>query len=214
MGSRCSPRLLPLLFTVAIGATLDAQIIEFESQGLKYKTMTRNGVTVMFASLPMLVHDYAVLQVSVSNGAPISWAVRPLDFTFTKADGQAVQAQPARTVVDTLIAKAGRSDVIKLISAYENALYGNAQLHSTNGYETRRQNAMGEMGSSKLKAAAAASAIVLVTTKLMPGQSTDGAVFFPNQGKPLGPGKLTVNVAGEVFEFPVEAIEARSKHGS
>jgi hypothetical protein len=44
-----------------------------------------------------------------------------------------------------------------------------------------------------------------VTTKLAPGQSTDGAVFYPSGGKPLGAGKLVVNAAAEVFEFPVEA---------
>ena len=53
-------------------------------------------------------------------------------------------------------------------------------------------------------AAAAASAIALVETRLAPGQSTDGAIFFPNDGKPLGPGRLQVRVAGEMFEFDSE----------
>ena len=48
----------------------------------------------------------------------------------------------------------------------------------------------------------------------MPGQSTDGAVFYPSQGKPLGAGKLIVNAAGETFTFPVEAVELHPKHGS
>jgi hypothetical protein len=104
-----------------------------------------------------------------------------------------------------MLAKAGRGDVTKLVTAYEGALYGNAQLHSTNGYESRRQNAMAEIGSTRLKAAAAASAIVLVPTKLLPGQSTDGAVFYPNNGKPLGAGRLTVEIGGDTFTFPVEA---------
>ena len=94
--------------------------------------------------------------------------------------------------------------VIKLIAAYEASLYGNAQIHSTNGYEVRRQNAFAEIGSARLKAAAAASAIAMVTTKLAPGQSTDGAVFFPNQGKPFGTGRVIVNAAGEMFVFPIE----------
>jgi len=72
---------------------------------------------------------------------------------------------------------------------------------STNGYEVRRQNALAEVSSAKLKAAAAASAIALVHTKLSTGQSTDGAVFFPNSGKPFGPGTLVVRAAGETFEF-------------
>ncbi len=206
MGSRCSRRLV-LILSIAV---LHAQIIEFESGGLKYKTMTRNGVTVMFATLPRHVRDYAILQVAISNGSPVSWAIKPEDFRFEKPDGQVIRALPAKTVVDTLLEKAGRNDVIKMISAYEAGLYGNSEMHSTNGYESRRQNALAELGSGKLKAAAAASAIALVTTKLMPGQSTDGAIFYPNQGKPLGVGHLVVNAAGETFNFPVEA----PKHGS
>jgi len=144
----------------------------------------------------------------------VSWGIKPEDFRFEKTDGQVIQALPARTVVDTMLEKARRGDVIKLISAYEAGLYGNTQMHSTNGYEARRQNALADIGSGKLKAAAAASAIALVTTKLMPGQSTDGAVFYPNQGKPLGAGRLVANVAGETYVFPVEAAEPHTKHGS
>jgi hypothetical protein len=69
---------------------------------------------------------------------------------------------------------------------------------------------MAELGSTRLKAAAATSAIALVTTKLQPGQSTDGAVFYPNGGRPMGAGKLLVNAAGELFEFPMEADPHKS----
>ncbi|HEY7333848.1 MAG TPA: hypothetical protein VH639_03115 [Bryobacteraceae bacterium] len=183
---------------------LHAQIIPFDSDGLKYKALTRGGMTIMFAQLPTHVRNYTILQVSVSNGAPISWTVRPEDFRFESDRGLTIQAPPAKTVVGTLLAKASRSDVSKLVVAYETALYGNTQMHSTNGYEARRQDALAELGSNKLKAAAAASAIALVTTKLAPGQSTDGAVFYPTGGKPLGPGRLIVEAAGEEFVFPVE----------
>jgi len=167
----------------------------------------------MFSLLPAHIRDYAVVQVAISNGSSISWTVKPEDCGFEKPDGQRIQALPARTVVNTMIEKAGRGDVIKLISAYEASLFNNAQIHSTNGYESRRQNAFADLGSSKLKAAAAASAIALVTTKLAPGQSTDGAVFYPNQGKPLGTGKLIVNMAGETYVFPLEeATNSRSEH--
>ena len=117
-------------------------------------------------------------------------------------------ALPAGTVVQQLMDHASRGDVIKMITAYETALTGNTRMHSTNGYEERRQNAQAELGGGKLRAAAAASAIAFVSTKLLPGQSTDGAIFFVNAGKPLGAGKLVVNAAGETFEFPVE-VEAR-----
>ena len=63
------------------------------------------------------------------------------------------------------------------------------RLRPTNGYEARRQQYLAEVASTKIKAAAAASAIALVQTKLAAGQSTDGAVFFATDGKPLG-GKL------------------------
>jgi len=203
-----------LVLTAMLSVAARAQaIIDFDSAGLKYKAMTRGGVTVMFSLLPAHIRDYAIVQVAISNGSSISWTVKPEDCGFQKPDGQMIQALPARTVVNTMIEKAGRGDVIKLISAYEASLFNNAQIHSTNGYESRRQNAFADLGSSKLKAAAAASAIALVTTKLAPGQSTDGAVFYPNQGKPLGAGKLIVNMAGETYVFPLEdAANSRLEH--
>lgn len=195
-----------LLWVVGSGR---AQIIDFESGGLKYKAMTQSGVTVIVTSLPNTIREYAVMQVAISNGAPISWTVKPDDLSFQRSNlggtgGGSIRALPAATVVGELLTKGGRSDVIKLVAAYENSLFNNARIHSTNGYESRRQNAFAEFGSSKLKAAAAASAIAMATTKLAPGQSTDGAVFFPHQGKPLGSGTLTVKTAGEVFVFPME----------
>ncbi|MGH9558938.1 MAG: hypothetical protein ACRD30_06820, partial [Bryobacteraceae bacterium] len=85
-----------LAFVVCLGA-LHAQIIQFNSGGLTYKTMTRGGITVMFAPLPARVHDYAILQVSVSNGSPVSWPVKPEDFRFERRDGSSIGAVPART---------------------------------------------------------------------------------------------------------------------
>ncbi len=194
---------------VLLGSAVRGQIIEFESGGLKYRALTHDGFTIMFAVLNTRVRDYAILQVAVSNGSPVSWPIGPEDFKFVRPDGQTIQALPASTVVGTLLAKAGRGDVMKLVTAYEAGLYGNAQMRSTNGYEARRQNALAEVGSTKLKAAAAASAIALAPTKLAPGQSTDGAVFYANQGKPLGAGQLIVTAAGATFVFPMEA-DARS----
>lgn len=184
---------------------LHAQIVEFESGGLKYRTLTKGGMTIMWAHLAMHIKDYAVLQVAVSNGSAISWQVKPPDFSFEKADGVTLIALPAAHVVEQLMNHASRGDVVKLITAYESALFSNAQVHSTNGYEVRRRDAQAEMGGGKLRAAAAASAIAFVPTKMQPGQSTDGAIFFSNGGKPLGAGKLIVTAGGETFEFPVEA---------
>lgn len=198
-------RLTGFVFLAALAIPrLQAQVLEFESGGLKYKALTRGGVTIMFAPLPTRVLGYAILQVAISNGSSTSWAFRPEDFRFEQSGGKRIQAVSAGTVVKQLLDHAGHGDVGKLISAYEAALFGNAQVHSTNGYESRRQDYLA-LGSTKLKAASAASAIALVTTKLAPGQSTDGAVFYPSGNKPLGAGRLIVDAAAETFEFPVEA---------
>jgi hypothetical protein len=194
---------LPVLLLLAGAARLGGQIIDFETNGLRYQTLTRNGLTIMYARLAWQVRDYSVLQVAVSNGSGVPQIVRPEDFSVERGDGSTVPAVPVRTVVTDLMNRGGRSDVIRLVSAYEASLYGNPRYRATNGYEARRQNALAEMTSTKLKAAATASAIVFVQTKLLPGESTDGAVFYLTGNRPLGPGTLRVKAAGSVFEFPV-----------
>jgi hypothetical protein len=189
---------------VGLCLSVPGQVIEFESNGLKYQTITKRGITLMFAHLPGHVRDFSILQVAVSNGSPGPYTIRPEDFSFHKDDGEEVHAWPARDVVELLKAKGGRSDVIKLVSAYENALYGIPHMRLANAYEARRQAALAEMTSTKLKAAAAASAIALVQTKMAPGESTDGAVFFTAEGKAFGPGHLVVRTNTDTFEFQPE----------
>ncbi len=189
---------------LAACATLSAQIIPFESNGLLYKTLTKGGVTVMFAYLPAHLKEYSIMQVSLANGSPISWMVKPEDFSYRQQDGTVWQAASALAVVNNLLAKAGRHDVIKLVTTYERGVYGNEHMQTTNGYEARRESALAEGVSTRLKAGAAASALALVATKLASGESTDGAVFFPSNGKLLGPGTLVVHTGGETFEFPTD----------
>lgn len=155
----------------------------------------------MFAHLPVHVREFSIIQVAVSNGSAGPYTIRPEDFVFKRGDGEELRAWPAKSVVSLLIEKGGRSDVIKLVSTYEGALYGIPHMRSTNGYEARRQAALAEVASTKLKAAAAASAIAMVQTKLIPGESTDGAVFFMAVGKTLGPGRLIVRTNTDTFEF-------------
>ncbi|MBM3775584.1 MAG: hypothetical protein FJW37_10540 [Acidobacteria bacterium] len=178
-----------------------AQVIEFESNGLKYQTLTKNGVTVMFAPLPAHLRDFAIFQVSVSNGSRAPCSIRPEDFQFARQDGTVLRAMPARSVVQVLLEKGGRNDVVKLVSAYEAALYGLSRTRSTNGYEQRRQAALAEVASTRIKAAAAASAIAMVPARLAPGQSIDGALFFPLSGGMIGPGRLVVRAGADTFEF-------------
>lgn len=187
---------------VSLGLT--AQVIEFESNGLKYQTITKRGVTVMFARLPGHVREFSILQVAISNGSAGPYTIRPEDFSYRKDDGGEVHPWHAKDVVELLKEKGGRGDVIKLVSAYETALYGIPHMRVANAYEARRQAALAEVASTKLKAAAAASAIALVQTKLLPGESTDGAVFFEMEGKAFGPGRLIVRTNTDTFEFQGE----------
>ena len=189
-----------LAIAIAMLSCAHAQVIEFESNGLKYQTLTRSGVTLMWAPLPTLLHEYSIIQTAVSNGSGGPYVIRAEDFSFVRADGTMLRATPARNVVDMLSRKGSGTDVIKLVTAYEASVYGNAHFKSTNGYEQRRQSALA-MTSTKFKAAATASALALVQTKLTPGESTDGAVFFQTDGKPLGPGHLIVRTNTDVFNF-------------
>ncbi len=187
---------------LAVAVPVPAQVIEFEQNGLRYQTLTKNGLTIMFTHLPLQLKKYSVMQVALSNGSQVSWTVKPEDFEFQRADGSRTAPLPPRTVVDRMLRSAGRGEVIKLVSTYELGLYGLSRLNSTAGYEERRRQALAEVTSAKLKAAAAASAVVYVAAKLAPGKSTDGAIFFDVDSRPLGGGALTVRAAGEVFEFP------------
>jgi hypothetical protein len=197
----------------AVAPSARGQVISFESSGLQYKALTRGGVTIMVAPLPTRIRDWIVYQVAITNGSPVPWPIKAEDFRFEREDGSVVPALAAHEVVETMLKKASRGDTTKLVVAYEAALFGNMHMHSTNGYESRRQDAMAESGgSNKIKAAATASAIVLAPVKLAPGQSTDGAVFYASGGKPLGAGRFVANEAAEEFVFPVEAELPKTSH--
>jgi hypothetical protein len=180
-----------------------AQVIEFESHGQKYQTLTKSGVTIIFTHLPNHLHEYAVVHAAISNGSTSPYVIRPEDFSYVRGDGNSVRATNATDVIEMLMQKGNGNDVVKLITAYEASVYGNTHYKSTNGFEQRRQAALA-FGATKLKAAAAASALALGVTKLQPGESTDGAVFFSHDGKPLIGGKLVVRTNTDVFEFNAE----------
>src|SRR5689334_23936781 len=192
-------RALALAFVISLTCAR-AQVIEFKSNGLRYQTLTRSSVTMMWAQLSAQLHEYGIIQVAVSNGSPGPYVIRPEDFHYVRPDGSTLNGVPARNVVYMLSQKGSGSDVIKLITAYETSVYGNSHFKSTNGYEQRRQAAL-TMSSNKFRAAATASALALAPAKLVPGDSTDGAVFFITDGKPLGPGRMIVRTNTDVFDF-------------
>ena len=177
--------------------------LEFQSKGLDYEALTREGVTVMFAALPPHVKDFNIIQIAVTNGSPVSWTVKPEDFAFIRQDGTVLQSVSADFVVESLLEKASRNDVIKLQNLYENTIYALQNFRSTNGYEQRREAAQAQFVNRGIKAAAAASAITFVPSKLRSGDSTDGAVFFSNRSKEkgLGAGRLVVRTCGQIFLF-------------
>src|SRR3982750_758279 len=110
---------------IAMLSHAHAQVIEFESNGLKYQTLTRSGVTVMWAALPTILHEYAIIQVAVSNGSGGPYVIRPEDFSYIRNDGTSIRASSARTVVTMFYQKGSGNDVVKLITAYEASVYGN-----------------------------------------------------------------------------------------
>lgn len=192
---------LSFVILAALPRAITAQIIEFQSNGLRYQAMTLNGLTLMFAPVDVTVKDYAVMQVSCFNGSGAERILKPTDFVFRSAGGASWRGAPESEVIQQFWKESDFGTVMKLQAAYEKALYGNEHIRPNNGYEARRRAAMAS-GNKAAKAAAAAGAISLVTARLGPGDSTDGAVFFPNGGEPLGQGQLTVRVGDDVFVFP------------
>jgi hypothetical protein len=181
---------------------LSAQVIEYEANGLKYQTLSKKGLTVIVTRMPNHVAGFGLFQISISNGSDMYWTVQPEEFSYVKQD-VSMTAISAGQVVNVLLDKGTHADVVKLVTSYENSLYGIPHMRSTNGYEERRQGAMSLGINAKLKAAATASAIALAQTRLAPGQSTDGSIFIPlsHDLKTLTGGRLVFQSNGERFEF-------------
>ena len=199
---RASLLLLAALIS-GLGAA-NAQVIEFENGGLKYQSLTRKGITIMCAKLPTQLKEYALVQIAISNGSDAYVSLKPEDFGYTRTDGKMLVGAPAQDVVNEILESGNQHDLVKLVTVYENAIYGIPNMKLANGYEKRRQAALAEGTSARFKAAAAASAIAFIQSRVPPGQSTDGAVFFPMDGKKFPPGKVIVHSDGETWEFNEE----------
>jgi hypothetical protein len=182
-----------------------AQTISFESGGLSFQTLSKNGLTVMYALLPSQVREYTVIvQAAVSNGSTSVCTLRPEDFSFRYPSGRELRAEAAQTLVSGILRRASGTDVNRLVATYEIGIYGLSRFKSTSGYEQRRQAAQAAIPQSKLRAAGAASAIAFVEVKLKPGESTDGALFFPARGQPLAGSRMRIAACGQTFEFEAE----------
>lgn len=197
-------RILACIATFLLFATAaPGQVIEFDSGGNLYQTLSREGLTVMFTRLPGTLRAYGVLQVSVANGSGQTRQVKPEDFSLERPNGRVSQAMAAADVVRDFIRNPNRDDIIKLVGTYEFSLYGmSPRVGSRNGYETRRQSAIAELSFKNLKAATAASAIAFVSTKLEPGETTDGAIFFSIAEGPIDGARVIVRTEdGLVYRF-------------
>lgn len=179
-----------------------AQVIEYEVNGMKYQTLSRQGLTVIVTRMPDHVAGFGLFQVSISNGSDRYWMVDPQNFSYTRQEGTSA-AISSDDVVNVLLDKGSHSDVVKLVTSYETTLYGIPHMKSTNGYEQRREGMMSYGINAKLKAAATASAIALAATRLAPGQSTDGSIFIPltHEIKSLTGGHLVFKAYDQTFEF-------------
>ncbi len=193
-----SRRFAALLATALI--SVYAQVIQFESNGMDYQVQTRNGLTLMCAPMPLTTSRYALMHVAVSNGSGQTRQINAADFAFEYSDGTVVRAVSEQQVIGDFFRTAKRSELLKLQSAYEKALYNNQFIRPNNGYEKRRLSALA-IGPRGLKASAAAAAISFVSGKLAPGDSTDGALFFPTSGRALGRGRIVATLDTEDFEF-------------
>ncbi len=200
--SRTAARIAAIASLALLAVTAFAQVIEYETNGEKYQTLTRGGLTVIVTRLPVQVAGYGLVQISVANGSQIHWTIKPEDFAYVRPT-ETVNAITADAVVNVMLGHASANDVVKLITSYEKALYAIPNMRSNNGYEERRQSALAFGGSARLKAAAAASAITLAQVRLAPGESTDGAVFMrlPKDLKTLNGGHVVLHSEGETFEF-------------
>ena len=54
-----------------------AQVIEYEVNGMKYQTLSRQGLTVIVTRMPNHVAGFGLVQVSISNGSDKYWTVDP-----------------------------------------------------------------------------------------------------------------------------------------
>src|ERR1700677_2333458 len=90
-------------------ALVSGQVIEYEVNGLKYQTLSHDGLTVIITRMPNHVAGFGIIQISISNGSDRYWTVQPEDFSYVKQDMSST-AISAGQVVDVLLDKGSHSD--------------------------------------------------------------------------------------------------------
>jgi len=176
-----APRLFVLLLLVC--AVASAQSIQFPYRGLDYSMVSKEGLTVMVAPMKLSLLNYSAAHVWVTNG---SKAVIRLDPRFFVARARGLkQVEPGdfvaisdSTVVADVMQRASMNDVLVLVRAYEQNLYGFKNDSAINYYQARKQIAAAEGSGRRFRAGAMVSAIILPKTDVPPGEFREGTIFF------------------------------------
>src|SRR5580700_929797 len=79
MEVRRACRVFSIAAAICSAALLSAQVIEYEVNGLKYQTLSHDGLTVIVTLMPNHVAGFGLVQVSISNGSGMYWTVQPED---------------------------------------------------------------------------------------------------------------------------------------
>lgn len=182
--------------------------IEVPYKGLTYSMMSRGGITVMVAPLNRTILEYQTVQVWISNGSKSYVRVAPQSFEVRQQGLAMLPGTSDDAVIEEIQQRAKPKDLQELVQTYEATLFGFANERSVGYYQQRKQAARTSMGGGgKLRATATASAIILPSRLMKPGEILDGTVFFrvdPRAGRII---TIGAHIAGGVFDFPQSPAE-------
>ncbi len=182
------------------------QAINVPYRGLDYSMISKGGLTVMVAPMSLSILNYSAAHVWVTNGSGRPVHLEPQSFVARTRSAR--QAQPAEfaalsdaIVVKQVMDRAKFNDIMALVRAYEQNLYGFRNPDAINYYEVRKQVAAASGGSRKLRAAATVSAIILPRSDIPPGEFREGTIFFQTGDKRSEFVELSTNLGGLSFVF-------------
>lgn len=183
----------PLLYLLAFlilpsAISLPAQVIDVPYRGLDYLMLSKNGITVMIAPLDLNILHYSAAHVWITNGSTDRIEVEPEQFvararTLRSPQPAAYRAVHDGNVVSAVLRGANFGDIMALVRAYERNLFGFRNNDAISFYQNRKQVALAEGGSRRMRAAATVSALVLHKTEVPPGEFREGTVFFDTTGR-------------------------------
>ena len=161
---------------------------------------SREGVTVMIAPLERTILEYSTAQVWISNNSGRPLPIAPQWFAASLEGGASSAAVQDTVVLSDIRKHASGRDIEELVRAYESLLLGLPDEKAVGYYEQRKRAAMASGG--KMRAAIMANVIILPETRLRPGETIDGTLFFRAGGKLRA--KVTAfsaDLGGRHFEF-------------